>query len=106
MPPLTFHRSCRVVSYRLFRLALICAAPLVATGAAQACEFAVVKQQIDIVLDQDARLGAEFRKQVKEGADSIAVLETLVSAEMQKQVDICRFHVAEYLTKRGFPPPH
>jgi hypothetical protein len=78
---------------------------LVASGA-QACEFPVVKEQIDTVLDKDARLGAEFRAHVKDGSDSVAVLESLVSAEMREKVDICRFYVAEYLTKRGFPPPH
>ena len=73
---------------------------------ARACEFPIVKEQIDIVLDKDAHLGAEFRAQVKDGADSIAVIESLVSAEMREKVDVCRFYVAEYLTKRGFPPPH
>ena len=77
-----------------------------AASAAHACEFPIVKEQIDIVLDKDARLGAEFRAQVKDGSDSIAVIESLVSAEMREKVDVCRFYVAEYLTKRGFPPPH
>ena len=73
---------------------------------ARACEFPIVKEQIDIVLDRDARLGAEFRAQVKDGSNSVAVIESLVSAEMREKVDVCRFYVAEYLTKRGFPPPH
>ena len=77
----------------------------VAAGA-HACEFPIVKEQIDIVLDRDARLGAEFRAQVKDGSDSVAVIESLVSAEMREKVDVCRFYVAEYLTRRGFPPPH
>jgi hypothetical protein len=51
------------------------------------------------------RLGAEFHAQVKDGSDSVAVIESLVSAEMREKVDVCRFYVAEYLTKRGFPPP-
>jgi hypothetical protein len=71
----------------------------IAAGGAQACEFPVVKEQIDLVLDRDARLGAEFRAQVKDGSDSVAVIESLVTAEMREKV-------AEYLTKRGFPPPH
>jgi hypothetical protein len=79
---------------------------LLAASGAQACEFPIVKEQIDIVLDKEARLGAEFRAQVKDGSDSVAVIESLVSAEMREKVDICRFYVAEYLTKRGFPPPH
>ena len=78
----------------------------IAAGGAQACEFPVVKEQIDLVLDRDARLGAEFRAQVKDGSDSVAVIESLVTAEMREKVDVCRFYVAEYLTKRGFPPPH
>ena len=80
--------------------------PAFAAAGARACEFPIVKEQIDIVLDRDARLGAEFRAQVKDGSDSVAVIETLVSAEMREKVDVCRFYVAEYLTKRGFPPPH
>jgi hypothetical protein len=79
---------------------------LFAAAGARACEFPVVKEQIDTVLEKDARLGAEFRAQVKEGSDSVAVIESLVTAEMREKVDICRFYVAEYLTKRGFPPPH
>jgi hypothetical protein len=78
----------------------------IAAGGAQACEFPVVKEQIDLVLDRDARLGAEFRAQVKDGSDSVAVIKSLVTAEMREKVDVCRFYVAEYLTKRGFPPPH
>ena len=79
---------------------------LFAAAGASACEFPIVKEQIDIVIDRDARLGAEFRAQVKDGSDSVAVIESLVSAEMREKVDVCRFYVAEYLTKRGFPPPH
>jgi hypothetical protein len=81
-------------------------AMLAASAAHAACTFAPVKQQIDIVLDKDAALGGKFRKEVAEGSDSIAVLETLVSARMREQIDICRFYVAEYLAKRGFPPAH
>jgi len=73
---------------------------------AHACTFAPVRAQIDAIIDKDAERGATFRKEFKEGADSIAVLESLVSDEMRVQVDACRFEVAEYLTKRGFPPPH
>jgi hypothetical protein len=79
---------------------------LLAASGVHACEFPIVKEQIDTVLDRDARLGTEFRAQVKDGSDSVAVIESLVSAEMREEVDICRFYVAEYLTKRGFPPPH
>lgn len=70
------------------------------------CEFAPVKQAIDNVLDRDAEKATKFRHEVNTGADSIAVLEALVSPDMQKKIDICRFETAEYLTKRGFPPFH
>jgi hypothetical protein len=91
---------------RTFAGAASLAVLLFAAAGARACEFPIVKEQIDIVLDRDGRLAAEFRAQVKDGSDSIAVIESLVSAEMREKVDVCRFYVAEYLTKRGFPPPH
>lgn len=69
-------------------------------------EFAEVKAAIDEVLDKDAAKGAAFRKEFKDGADSIYIIEQMVGAEMARKVDICRYDVAEYLTKRGFPPPH
>jgi hypothetical protein len=75
-------------------------------AASAACDFATVKQQIDIVLDRDAKRGATFRREVASGSDSIAAMEALVSAEMREKIDICRYDVAEYLTKRGFPPFH
>lgn len=58
------------------------------------------------MLDRDAARGAHFRKEFKEGADPIATLEAMVSPDMQKQIDICRYDVGEYLTKRGYPPFH
>lgn len=75
-------------------------------GDANACAFSAVRAQIDLIIDKDAERAAKFRKEFSEGADSIAVLESLVTEEMRAQVDACRFDVAEYLTKRGFPPPH
>ena len=86
---------------RRFAAAAALAVLLFAAAGARACEFPIVKEQIDIVLDRDARLGAEFRAQVKDGSDSVAVIESLVSAEMREKVDVCRFYVAEYLTKRA-----
>jgi len=71
-----------------------------------ACEFMIVKQQIDMILDRDLEKAAKFRREVSSGSDSIAVLESLVSSEMREKIDICRFDAAEYLTKRGFPPFH
>ena len=77
-----------------------------APAQAAACDFAPVKQQIDNVLDKDATKLAIFRKEVKEGADPIAMMEKLVAEDTLKMLDICRFQVNEYLTKRGFPPFH
>ena len=73
------------------------------TPAHAACDFAPVRQQIDNVLDKDAAKGAKFRREVAEGADSTTMIEALVAANMRDMVDICRFEVGEYLTKRGFP---
>ena len=89
-------------------LVVVAMARLADPAAAQAtCQhFTEVKAAIDNVIDTDAALGANFRKQFKEGADSIYIIEQLVDASMVKKVDICRYDVAEYLTKRGFPPPH
>ena len=91
-----------------FRLTafLVVALTISAAPARAACDFAPVKQQIDTVLDKDAAKGAIFRKEVSEGADSITMIEKLVTADMAEKVDICRFEVGEYLTKRGFPPFH
>lgn len=86
--------------------ALILSLMLVFGGDAWACVFGPVRAQIDAIIDKDTERGAKFRKEFAEGADSIAVLESLVTEEMRAQVDACRFDVAEYLTKRGFPPPH
>jgi hypothetical protein len=76
------------------------------TPAHAACDFAPVRRQIDNVLDNDAAKGAKFRREVAEGADSTAMIEALVAADMRDKVDICRFEVGEYLSKRGFPPFH
>jgi hypothetical protein len=71
-----------------------------------ACDFSRVKQQIDNVLDRDVARGAKFRREISEGADSTTTIEALVPEDMREQVDVCRFDVGEYLTKRGFPPFH
>ena len=75
-------------------------------AAAATCDFMPVKQQIDIVLDRDTERGATFRREVASGSDSIAAMEALVSTEMREKIDVCRYDVAEYLTKRSFPPFH
>ena len=87
--------------------ALTASAGAMPAAAQSSCkEFAEVRTAIDTVIDRDPVKGAHFRKEFKEGADSIHILEGLVDEEMKKLIYICRFDVAEYLTKRGFPPPH
>jgi hypothetical protein len=82
-------------------------AAIISFGPAHAaCDFGVVKQQIDAILDRDAEKAAKFRREVASGSDSIAVIESLVASDVAAKVDICRFETAEYLTKRGFPPFH
>ena len=89
------------------RTVITCLVLLLAPAAhAATCDFGSVRLQIDTVLDRDAERGAQFRAQVKDGWDSIATLEKLVAPEAREQIDVCRFDVAEYLTKRGFPPAH
>ena len=73
---------------------------------AQSCNFAPVKQEIDQVIERDPVRAAKFRKEVAEGSDSIKVLIDLARKDLHKMIDICRFDVAEYLAKRGFPPAH
>jgi hypothetical protein len=98
----------RGARWRLSFLALpaIVLAVITPALAQAACDFPVVKNQIDTVLDKDAARAEKFRREVASGADSIAVMEALVGPEMAEQIDICRFETAEYLTKRGFPPFH
>jgi hypothetical protein len=92
---------------RLLALWLAMVAVTLSFTVAQAgCEFVVVKQQIDLILDRDSDKAAKFRREVSSGSDSITVIEWLVSPEMSEKIDICRFETGEYLTKRGFPPFH
>ena len=91
---------------RLRRIVLAVTLIVIAAPARAACDFAPVKQQIDNVIDRDAAKFAIFRKEVSEGADPIAMMETLVAEDTRKMLDICRYEVGEYLTKRGFPPFH
>jgi hypothetical protein len=100
-------RTAGIVARSVACLAIAFAAITLSPAPARAgCEFGLVKQIIDNVLDRDAEKAAKFRHEVNTGADSIAVLEALVSPDMQTKIDICRFETAEYLTKRGFPPFH
>ena len=85
---------------------LICGVAGPVAAQATCKEFQEVKAAIDTILDKDAAKGAAFRKEFKEGSDSIHVIEQMVDEPMRKKIDICRYDVAEYLTKRGFPPPH
>lgn len=84
----------------------VCLLVTMQDAARAACDFPLVKVQIDALLDRDAVRGEKFRREVASGADSIAVLEALVAPETAMKIDICRFETAEYLTKRGFPPFH
>ena len=85
---------------------VMAAVPMSFNSAQAGCEFAVVKQQIDLILDRDPDKAEKFRREVSSGSDSITVIESLVSPEMSEKIDICRFETGEYLTKRGFPPFH
>jgi hypothetical protein len=73
---------------------------------AQACDFAGVKSAIDNVLDAGKDKSIEFRKEFRDGADPFTILDGMVDEAMRAKIDVCRFQVAEYLTKRGFPPSH
>src|SRR4051794_19718382 len=53
------------------------------TPAYAACDFALVRQQIDNVLDKDAAKGVKFRREVAEGADSTTTIELLVAPEIR-----------------------
>ena len=100
--------QCERRRWRLSFLALpaVALTAMTLAPAQAACDFPTVKSQIDTVLDKDKARAEKFRREVTAGADSIAVLESLVAPEMAKKIDICRFETAEYLTKRGFPPFH
>ena len=71
-----------------------------------ACDFPVVKKEIDNVLDQDKEKAAAFKKEMSSGSDSLYVMEKMVAVPMREKLDECRFEAGEYLTKRGFPPAH
>jgi hypothetical protein len=73
---------------------------------AATCDFAPVKAAIDTLLDDKLQSGQEYRKKVHEGWDSVKVLSDMSSLEMRQAIDVCRFEVIEYLTKKGFAPSH
>lgn len=75
-------------------------------GPAHACDFAPVKKEIDVVLDQDKEKAERFRREVKDGYDSMKVPNDLLPPQWRDKLDECRFFAAEYLAKRGFPPAH
>jgi hypothetical protein len=101
-------RSARWRSLRSLSILSLCFAVTLisALSAHAACDFAPVRRQIDNVLDRDSGKGGIFRREVSDGADPISMIEKLVDSGMREQVDVCRFEVGEYLTKRGFPPFH
>ena len=70
------------------------------------CSFHSIKKEIDSITNEKVPSGQEFRKKVLEGWDSVKVLTDMSPMDMRKSIDICRFEVAEYLTKLGFPPAH
>jgi hypothetical protein len=89
--------------------ALACAAGMIVMAMSlapswAACDFAAVKQQIDIVLDHDPEKAARFRREVASGWDSLELVARLLSSEMREKIEICRVEAAQYLSKRGFPP--
>lgn len=73
---------------------------------AATCDFAPVKKVIDSVTDSKTQSGQEYKQKVHEGWDSVKVLSDMSSPEMRQAIDVCRFEVAEYLTKLGFAPSH
>jgi hypothetical protein len=73
---------------------------------AATCDFAPIKKAIDTLVDVKVQSGQEYRKKVEEGWDSVKVLSDMSAKEMRQAIDVCRFEVAEYLTKLGFAPSH
>ncbi len=78
----------------------------VGASSALACDFEPVKKEIDNVLDHDKQKAERFRREVKDGYDSMKVLNDLLPPQWRDKLDQCRFFAAEYLAKRGFPPAH
>jgi len=68
--------------------------------------FAEVRAQIDAVVKTGSPGAEKFRSEVKNGADSLYVIEQLSPPEMANKLDICRYEAVEYLVKLGFPPAH
>jgi hypothetical protein len=68
------------------------------------CDFAAVRQQIDIILDRDVEKGAKFRREVASGSDSLVVLRSLLPVEVRDRIDVCHLDTAQYLSRRGFSP--
>ena len=70
-------------------------AAAISFGPAQAaCDFGVVKQQIDSILDRDVQKAAKFRREVASGSDSIAVIESLLAPDVaiENAVDLLLYH--------------
>lgn len=105
------HRGVRAAASATPVLAIACAIGLAiglatAASSALACDFEPVKKEIDTVLDHDKHKAERFRREVKDGYDSMKVLNDLLPPEWRDKLDQCRFFAAEYLAKRGFPPAH
>jgi len=84
----------------------VISASLLTCAWSASCNFEPVKKEIDTITDSKTQQGQAYSKKVHEGWDSVKVLSDMSSAEMRKSIDICRFEVAEYLTKLGFAPAH
>jgi hypothetical protein len=75
--------------------------------AAAACDgFPAVRAAIEKIIKTDPTTSVAFQKEVKSGGDSLYTLEQMADRALQEKIDACRFDVAEYLTKQGFPPGH
>ena len=88
---------------RIAWTAAIATVGLTAAQPAKACDFAEVRAAIDGAIEKDAK---GFKKEFDDGSEPFTILEKVVTAEVARKIDVCRFQAAEYLTKRGFPPAH
>ncbi len=101
-----------LMSTRLLKMSLIylkgavISASLLSSAWSASCNFEPLKKEIDTITDAKTQQGQAYSQKVHEGWDSVKVLSDMSSAETRKSIDVCRFEVAEYLTKLGFAPAH
>ncbi len=102
----------RLMSTRLLKMSLnylkgaVLSASFLGCAWSATCSFEPVKKEIDFITDAKTQQGQAYSQKVHEGWDSVKVLSDMSSADMKKSIDVCRFEVAEYLTKLGFAPAH